>query len=42
MFTEPINKSDQTGLKQQEEFQKEGLKSTQTTNDSENKEVVLC
>ena len=33
MFTEPINKSDQTGLKQKELFQKEKLKSTQTTND---------
>ena len=33
MFTEPINKSDQTGLKQQEQFLREELKSTLSTND---------
>ena len=33
LFTEPINKSDQTGLKQQEDFPKEELKGTQPTND---------
>ena len=33
MFTEPINKSDQTGLKQQEGFSKKELKGTQTTTD---------
>ena len=33
MFTEPINKSDRTGLKQQEDFPKEGLKGTQSTNE---------
>ena len=32
LFTEPINKSDQTGLKQQD-FPKEELKGTQSTND---------
>ena len=37
MFTEPINKSDHTGLKQQEDFPKEELKGTQSTNDWENK-----
>ena len=39
LFTEPINKSDQTGLKQQEDFPKEELKGTQSTNDWENKVV---
>ena len=33
LFTEPINKSEQTGLKQQEDFPKEELKGTQSTND---------
>ena len=33
LFTEPVNKSDQTGLKQQEYFTKEELKGTQSTND---------
>ena len=33
MLTEPINKLDQTGLKQQEKFPKEELKGTQSTND---------
>ena len=37
LFTEPINKSDQTLLKQQEGFPKEELKGTQPTNDWENK-----
>ena len=37
MFTKPIYKSDQTGLKQQEGFPKEELKGTQPTNDWENK-----
>ena len=41
MFTEPINKSDQTGLKQQEDFPKEELEGTQSMNDWENKEVVF-
>ena len=41
MFTEPINKSYQTGLKQQEEFPKEELKGIQSTNDWENKAVVF-
>ena len=41
MFTEPINKSDQTGLKQQEYFLKEELKATQSTNGWENEEVVF-
>ena len=40
MFTEPINKSDQTGLQQQEDFPKEELKGTQSTNDWENKVVL--
>ena len=39
MFTEPMNKSDQTGLKQQENFPKEELKGTQSMNDWENKVV---
>ena len=39
MFTEPINKSDQTGLKQQEKFPKKELKGIQPTNDWENKVV---
>ena len=42
LFTEPKNKSDQTGLKQKEDFSKEDLKDTQSTNDWDNKEVVLC
>ena len=33
LFTEPINKSDHTGLKQQEDFPKEELKCAQPTND---------
>ena len=33
MFTEPINKSDHTGLQQQEDFPREELKGTQSTND---------
>ena len=33
LFTEPINKSSQTGLKQQEKFPEEELKGTQSTND---------
>ena len=33
MFREPINKSDQTGLKQQEQFPEEELKGTQSTID---------
>ena len=33
LFTEPINKSDHTGLNQQEEFPKEELKGIQSTND---------
>ena len=33
LFTEPINKSDQTGLKQQEDFPNEELKGTQSTKD---------
>ena len=33
MFTEPINKSDQTGLKQQEDFPKKEFKGTQSTKD---------
>ena len=41
LFTEPINNTDHTGLKQQEEFPKEELKGTQSTNDWENKEVVF-
>ena len=40
-FTEPINKSNNTGLKQQEDFPKEELKGTQSTNDWENKVVVF-
>ena len=39
MFTEPINKSDHTGLQQQEDFPQEELKGTQSTNDWENKVV---
>ena len=35
---ETINKSDHTGLQQQEDFPKEELKGTQPTNDWENKE----
>ena len=41
LFTKPINKSDHTGLQQQEDFPKEELKGTQSTNDWENKEVVF-
>ena len=37
MFTEPIDKSDQTGLKHQEDFLKEKLKGSQSTNDWQNK-----
>ena len=33
MFTEPISKSDQTGLKQKEDFAKEEVKGTQSTKD---------
>ena len=33
MFTEPKNKSGQTGLNQQENFPNEELKGTQPTND---------
>ena len=33
LFTEPINKTDHSGLKQQELFPKEELKGTQSTND---------
>ena len=39
LFTEPKNKSDHTGLWKQEDFPKEELKGTQSTNDWENKEV---
>ena len=35
LFTEPTNKTDHTGLQQQEDFPKEELKGTQSTNDSE-------
>ena len=41
MFTQPINKSDRTGLKQKEYFPKEELKGTQSTNDRENEKVVF-
>ena len=41
LFTERIKKSDQTGLKEQEDFLKQELKGTQSTNDWEDKEVVL-
>ena len=41
MFTEPINKSDQTGLEQQEDFPKDELKGTQSTNEREDKNVVF-
>ena len=33
LFTEPINKSDHTGLKQQEYFPMQELKGTQSTNE---------
>ena len=33
LFTEPINKSDQPRLKQQENFPKEELKGTQSLNE---------
>ena len=33
MFTEPKNKSHYTGLQQKEDFPKEELKGTQSTND---------
>ena len=33
MFTEPKNKSNQTGLKPQEDFPKQKLKGIQPTND---------
>ena len=33
LFTEPINKSDEMELKQQEDFPKEELKGTQSAND---------
>ena len=33
LFTEPIDKSDHTGLQLQEIFPKEELKGTQSTND---------
>ena len=33
LFTESINKSDHTGLQQQEYFPKKELKGTQSTND---------
>ena len=42
IFREPINKSDETRLKQQENFSKEEMKGTQSTNEWEIKEVVLC
>ena len=41
MFKEPMKKSDQTGLKQQEDFPKEELKGIQSTNEWENKEVAF-
>ena len=41
LFTEPINKSDRTGLLQQEYFLKEELKGAQPTNDWEIKLVVF-
>ena len=41
IFTQRINKSDQTGLKQHEDFPKEELKSTQSTIEWENKGVVF-
>ena len=41
MFTEPINKSDQAALKQQEKLPKEEMKGTQSTHEWENKEVVF-
>ena len=40
MFTETINKSDQTGLKQ-EKFWKKEFKSNQSTNGYESEEVVV-
>ena len=39
LFREPINKSDHTGLLQQEDFPKEELKGTQSTIDWANKIV---
>ena len=33
LFTEPINKSDHTGLEQQEDFPMQEQKGTQSTND---------
>ena len=33
LFTDPINKSDHTGLQQQQKFPTEELKGTQPTND---------
>ena len=41
LFTEPINKSDNTGLQQKKDFPNEELKGTQSTNGWENKEVVF-
>ena len=41
VFTEPIKKSDQMRLKQQEYFPKEEMKGTQSTTDLETKEVVI-
>ena len=41
LIAEPINKSDHTGLQQQEYFPMEKMKGTQSTNDWENGEVVF-
>ena len=41
LFTEPINKSDQTGLNQQENFPNEELKGTQSTKAWENKNLYF-
>ena len=41
MFTEPINKSDHRGYNNKKFSRREELKGTQSTNDRENKYVVL-
>ena len=41
LLTETINKSDHTGFLKQENFPKEELKGTQSTNDWESKSIVF-
>ena len=42
LFTAPMNKSDQTGLKQQEDFPEERIERYSINERLKKKEVVLC